>query len=381
MKELFTFDNVLIVPKFSTISSRSEVDISTNPSALPYMNIPIISANMDTITGHHMALEMQWNGAQACLHRFTSIEENVKMFKHSIIGDQECRSVPLVSIGLGMDELERAEALISVGAYAFVIDVAHAAQMSVVKQADELRTLLGENGSITVGNFATADTVKAFLEHSGDGIVDVVKVGIGPGSACTTRIKTGVGYPQLSAIMEIARLLDKVGISVIADGGMKTPGDIAKALGAGADCVMLGGMLAGTDETPGETMFVDDCGKLVKREDFLAKKIHLDGTVTYIEDEYSNSFPKVKKYRGSASKESYEVQGKNASHRTAEGESFLVPYKGPVKNVLQDIEGGLRSAFSYVGARNLREFQSKVEFVRISDATLTENKAHGKQDR
>lgn len=366
MKELFTFDNVLIVPKFSTISSRSEVDISTNPSGLPYMNIPIISANMDTITGHHMALEMQRSGAQACLHRFTSIEENVKMFKHSIIGDQECRSVPLVSIGLGMDELERAEALISVGAYAFVIDVAHAAQMSVVKQADELRTLLGENGSITVGNFATADTVKAFLEHSGDGIVDVVKVGIGPGSACTTRIKTGVGYPQLSAIMEIARLLDKVGISVIADGGMKTPGDIAKALGAGADCVMLGGMLAGTSESPGEVIGEYE-------------------TITHFNKGYpediSTFVPTHKKYRGSASKESYEAQGKNASHRTAEGESFLVPYKGPVKNVLQDIEGGLRSALSYVGARNLREFQSKVEFVRISDATLTENKAHGKQDR
>src|SRR5581483_6034669 len=180
----------------------------------------------------------------------------------------------------------------------------------------------------------------------------------GPGSACTTRMKTGVGYPQLSAIQEISQWLTPKGIPVIADGGMKTPGDIAKAIGAGASMVMLGGMLAGTYETPGETVQQD--GKPCQSVSF--------ETISKV----------YKKYKGSASKESYEEQGKSASWRTAEGESFLVPYKGPVEDVLQDIEGGLRSAFAYVGAQNLQQFQWRCRFVRITPSTVVENGAHGK---
>lgn len=379
MREAFTFDDVVIAPKFSTVPSRKDVDLSVKTHYESFQDIgalrlPIISANMDTITGPEMAKAMLAYGAQACLHRFCTIEENIKMFERSYGSESDVwETRPMVSIGLGKHELERAEALYNKGAWRFVIDVANGASIAVVEQVRALRKIIDFDGSITVGNFATDESVKAFLEHLG-GAVEGIKVGVGPGSACTTRVKTGIGYPQLSAILEISRLLKKTGISVIADGGMKAPGDVAKALAAGASLCMLGGMLAGTDETPGEALYVDGQGRYVKPEDFLAT---VDGKL--FRDEYSESFKKVKKYRGSASKESYEVQGKVASHRAAEGEAFYVPYKGPVADILQDIEGGLRGSFSSVGARDLREFHAKAEFVRVTSAGYIEGTPHGKK--
>ena len=361
MKELLTFDDVLIAPKFSKIKSRADVDLSVDMKG-GNIRLPIISANMDTVTGKEMALAMAQNGAIGCLHRFCTPTENAAMLSYAThIGRP-----PMVSIGLGDAELRRAEILLrepTIGAEIFVIDVAHGAQAEVAKQALELRRIIGRTNNIYVGNFATADSVAHFLEIAGDAI-DGVKVGVGPGSACTTRIKTGCGIPQLTAIVEIAKLLENTNLHVIADGGMRTPGDIAKALGAGAHMVMLGGMLAGTDETPGEIVFKNING------------VVCPSNLGLPEDE--TMYPRFKKYRGSASKESYEAQGKDTNHRTAEGESFLVPYKGSVANVLKNIEGGLRSAFTYVGAKNIEEFHQKVEFVRITNSGLRESGAHGK---
>lgn len=359
MNEMFTFDDVLIVPKFSMIESRKETDLFGLVSGVSF-ELPIISANMDTVTGAKMAHAMNHHGAMSCLHRFGSIQDTVDLYR-------EGRTpTTLVSIGLGGNELERAEALYSFGAYRFVIDVAHGAQMSVVKQVKALHELIGTTITIMVGNFASLKSVEDFKHHLGKNLVDSIKVGIGPGSACTTRIKTGVGYPQLSAVMEIARGQK---LPVIADGGMRTPGDICKALAAGAQAVMLGGMLAGTDETPG--MIVDQHGHTGLLEDGMWTRA---GSTTKVEN-----VKFYKKYRGSASKESYAVQGKDTTWRTAEGESFTVPYKGPVSNVIQDIEGGLRSSMTYVGASNLAEFREKAEFVRITSATSSENGAHGKR--
>jgi IMP dehydrogenase len=349
MRELLTFDDVLIVPKFSHLESRSQVNLSTNIRALQF-SLPVISANMDTVTGPRLAQAMIQNGAQACLHRFGTIDQTIQDFLAT--KGYENKDPAMVSIGLGPMELERAKALFDVGAHTFVIDVAHGAQISVVKQVKALRELLGRHVNLVVGNFASGASVETFIHYVGMD-VDAFKVGIGPGSACTTRIKTGVGYPQLSAIMDITRTLIQTGIPVIADGGIKKPGDIAKAIGAGASMVMLGGMLAGTEETPGELVMKGEGG---------------DWNVS-----------KWKKYRGSASLESYQAQGKEAKHRAAEGESFLVPYKGTVADVLQDIEGGLRSAMTYVGARNLDEFKRQCEFVRVSSSTIAENGAHGKR--
>lgn len=356
MKEALTFDDVNIVPGFSDIDSRDKVDLSSTIVPNCTMTLPVIAANMDTIVNENMARTMLNHGAQACLHRFQSIEDTVKMFKNSFSGYDHLNR-PMISIGLGQKELERADALYNVGCFMFVIDVAHGAQLSVVKQARRLREIIESNGRIIVGNFASGKSVADFVNHFDK--VDSFKVGIGPGAACTTRLKTGVGVPQFTAIQEVSNTLKGMGMSssVIADGGLKTSGDIAKALGAGASSVMVGSMLAGTDEAPGEVIETNCAYK--NQDPFIITK--------------------HKKYRGSASQESYDAQGKVGKHRTAEGESFLVPYKGPVANVLQDIEGGLRSSFTYVGALNLKEFQEKVEFVKVTHAGHIEGHAHGKQ--
>jgi IMP dehydrogenase len=340
MNELVTFDDVLIKPRFSELTSRQDVDLSTIFGEHTKLDLPVISANMDTVTNSKVAIELAKVGATACLPRFMSIENNVKLFNES----RYQHRIPMVSVGLGEHELDRAYALFSAGATVIVIDVAHGAQISVVKQVAKISNIVGNNADIVVGNFASAESIDDFKFMLNKNTVAAWKIGIGPGSACTTRVKTGVGVPQLSAIQECVAAKN----TVIADGGLKTPGDIAKALGAGASAVMIGGMLAGTDETPG---------------DF--HKTNNDDTL-------------YKKYRGSASKESYDDQGKTAKWRTAEGDSFLVKAKGPVGDILQDIEGGLRSSFTYVGAKNLKDFQAKVRFVRISGSSIKENGAHGK---
>lgn len=353
MSELITFDDVLIKPRLSTIKSRSEVNLSTQLGPLK-LSLPILSANMDTITGTEMAIAMWIRGGLGVLHRFQGIVENITQLTEARRQGAE----PAVSIGLGKEELERAENLYRNGARVIVIDVAHAAQIQVVEQFVAVKEKCPE-AYLVVGNFATGESIMEFIGECGYAFVKdfnkdaAVKVGIGPGSACTTRIKTGVGIPQLSAIVDCA----KTGVTIIADGGMKTPGDIAKALAAGARAVMLGGMLAGTEETPGEI------------ETIVTKHGNFGEPV---------ESKQVKKYRGSASKESYELQGKRSSWRTAEGESFTVLCKGRVGAVLSDIEGGLRSAFTYVGARNLQEFQQKAILMRVSTNSVKESGAHGK---
>ena len=362
MKEALTFNDVNIVPGFSYIESRKDVDLSSMGMALP-----IISANMDTITNSVLARAMLDNGAQACLHRFCTIEENVQTFLDSCSTKISDKTKPMVSIGLGDKELDRASALLHANAEIFVIDVANGAQFSVAKQALKLKEIIKNNGSIIVGNFASAKSVKDFLYYFNE--LEALKMGVGPGSSCSTRVKTGVGVPQFTAIQEIVNVLKNTGIKTIADGGMKTSGDVAKALGIGADAVMSGSFFAGTDESPGEVIYIHK-GVQIPEGATLDPKCYFD-----------QIGPKpFKKYRGSASKESYEAQGKVGKHRTSEGESFMVPYKGPVANVLQDIEGGLRSAFTYVGALNLKEFHDKVEFVRVTHAGHVEGTPHGKSN-
>lgn len=354
-----SFDDVLISPQFSTVASRKDVQLTTDLGLL----LPVISSNMDSVTGPAMAKAMQNAGAQACLHRFQSIEDNVSQFQES--------GKPWVSLGLGDKELERAEALYQAGATTFVIDVAHGASMSVVNQTKELRKLI--HGSIIIGNFATAQSVKDFLHHLGDENVAAIKVGIGGGSACTTRVVTGCGMPTFSSIVDCADL----GIPIIADGGIRNSGDVAKSLAAGASAVMLGRMLAGSEESPGNTSY--------KRLDMWPGIDIQPGDKIFVpngQKPYSKGSiidrPVAKQYRGSASAESYKAQGKEASHRTAEGESMLVPYTGPVASTLQQIEAGIRSSMSYVGAHTIKEFQQKAKFIQISNSGIIESRAHGK---
>lgn len=331
-----TFDDVLVVPRFTGVASRKDVQLDSDFLGLG-LTIPIIAANMDTVTEDKMARVMLSYGATACLHRFMNKEENAEMMKNARVGNHSA----IGSVGLGVYEVERAELLAQAGASAICIDVANGASSEVVKQLKAVRSVV-KNLPVIVGNFASASSVAQFEDASGSSRPDAYKVGIGPGSACTTRIKTGVGVPQLSAIMDVLNVTDRI----IADGGCKTPGDVSKALIAGAKLVMVGGMLAGTYEAPGDVKVVD--GK------------------------------RYKTYRGSASKSSYEKQGKTASWRAVEGEEFLVPFKGPVETILQDIEGGLRSTCTYVGAKNLQELYEFGQFVLVTNSGLKESGAHGK---
>lgn len=340
MKESLSFDDVLLTPKFSNVVSRKDVKISTTV-ANSFLPLPIISSNMDTVTNEVMAKAMSQNGGVGCLHRFQSVEDNIRQYINS-------QSYPWVSIGLGDAELERAQALYSVGANVFVLDVAHGASMEVVKQTKKLKYNLHPSAKIIVGNFANAKSIEDFNFHLGE-TVNAYKVGIGGGSACLTRVVTGCGNSTFGSILDCASL----GLDIIADGGIRNSGDFAKAIAAGAKAVMIGGLLAGTDEAPGEVIWDRDGEYLLSTG--------------------------YKKYRGSASHESYEVQNKVAKHRAPEGDSFLVPYTGSVANVLQSLEAGLRSSMSYVGAETILEFQQLAEFIRITGGGIAEGKAHGKQ--
>lgn len=331
-----TYDDVLLVPGYNGIRSRKDVNTEVELGKLKF-SVPVMSSNMDTITGVEMANRMAELGGLPILHRFMTIEENIELFKK--IKEPERVGV---SVGVGDPSLVRAEALIAVGAKIICVDVAHGHSKGVNQMIRRLREIYKDNIYVIGGNvvtYAGAD----YLAAAG---ADAIKIGVGPGSVCSTRIKTGYGYPQLSAIASCAKV-DRV---MIADGGIKTSGDVVKAIAAGAHFVMLGGMLAGTDETPG---------------DVLEQKTE-NGTAL-----------KVKRFRGMASREAQvDFMGVMADWKTAEGISTEVPCKGPVADVIQDIMGGLRSALTYCGARNIAELQRKAEFVQITPPGYLEGMPH-----
>lgn len=331
-----TFDDVLLIPAYNGIKSRNMVTVSVKVSGRTF-GIPIVSSNMDTITGVEMAKFMAAQGGLALLHRFVSIEDNVAMFKAA----NNPKHVG-ISIGIGDDGLARAEALIGAGAEILCVDVAHGHSKEVNRTIKAIREKWAHNVMIIAGNVATYAGAD-YLAAAG---ADVIKVGIGPGSVCTTRIKTGFGVPQLSAIIDCAR----VDRHVIADGGIRNPGDAVKALAAGADLVMLGGMLSGTDETPGE----------------IIERTLPDGKVK-----------RFKSFRGMASREAQEdYMGQMQEWKTAEGVALEVSSKGSAKNVLLDIMGGIRSGMTYCGALEIRELKRKVQFMEITAAARSEGTPH-----
>ena len=275
------------------------------------------------------------NGGIGVLHRFMSIEDNVKMFI-------ACKHRVFVSIGCMETEFERAEALRDAGADSFCIDVAHAHARYVGNTLKQLRKLVGKNACIMAGNVATY----AGADYLASCSADIVKVGIGGGSVCTTRIKTGFGVPNLTAIKHCSR----VDRSIVADGGIRTPGDVVKSLAFGADFVMLGSMLAGTRPTPGQIhTSTDETGKKIQ----------------------------VKTYRGMASREVQDdYRGGMADWKTAEGISTNVIYRETEEEIIADLIGGLRSGLTYGGASTIREMQRKLDFIRITPAGKTESMPH-----
>lgn len=350
----YSFDDVLLVPRYNDIPSRKNVDTSVKFGGLN-LSIPILSANMDTITGHDMARIMSDLGGLGVLHRFCSIEDNRRLY-HQVVGGCNVKTPKETVVSLGVNEnLDRFDALYDAGAHYFCVDVAHGHTKAIgkfvklLKQSKDIFVIAGN-----VCTHAGAD----YLASCG---ADAIKVGIGPGSVCTTRVKTGCGVPQLSAIMDCA----KVDRLIIADGGIKTPGDAVKALAAGAHIVMLGGMLAGCDETPGD---------IIPKGSPIRKPIIVDGMIA--SQEISTGPLKI--FRGMASKEAQEdFFGSQAEWKASEGVQIKVRAKGPVKDVIADLMGGIRSGMTYMGAKDLSALRRNAEFIEVTPNGISENKPHG----
>jgi IMP dehydrogenase len=336
MSEAITYDDVLLVPSYNHWESRKVVDISnTDKSGKLSLKLPLMTSNMDTITESEMADYIGAKGGIGALHRFMSIEDNVAMFKR-------CNFPVFVSIGCSDSDQERAEALRDAGANFFCVDVAHAHARYVGRTLKQIRKMVGKQACIMAGNVATY----AGADYLASCSADIIKVGIGGGSVCSTRIKTGFGVPNLTAIRQCCR----VDRSIVADGGIRSPGDIVKAIAFGADFAMVGSMLAGTRPTPGPV-------------------------ITH--KQADGSLSKIKSYRGMASREVQEdYHGGMAEWKTAEGVCTEVAYREDEDHIVADIVGGLRSGLTYGGASTIRELQRKLDYIRITPAGRTESLPH-----
>lgn len=334
------FKDVMIRPKRSTLKSRAEVLLEREYKFLhsPYVwsGIPVIAANMDTVGTFEMAKVLADKQVVTAVHKHYSLKEWQGFLNNM---PKENLNYIAVSTGTGAEDSEKLEDILSLNAnLKFIcIDVANGYSEHFVSCVQEVRAKFPEK-IIIAGNVVTGEMVEELLISG----ADIVKVGIGPGSVCTTRVKTGVGYPQLSAIIECADAAHGLGGQIISDGGCTTPGDIAKAFGAGADFVMLGGMLAGHDESGGD---------IVERNG-----------------------EKFKFFYGMSSATAMEKHvGGVAEYRASEGKTVEVPYRGPVQDTLQDILGGLRSTCTYVGAGRLKELTKRTTFIRVAEQ---ENKVY-----
>jgi IMP dehydrogenase len=351
-----SFDDISLVPRYNNIVSRKNADTSVEFGGLK-LNIPIMSANMDTITGVTMARTMRTQGGLGFLHRFCSIEDNVQMYLDAVAQERMYPNERPVAqeavVSLGVNEgLDRFSALYECGARFFCIDIAHGHSRPV----GELITKIKEVDSavhVTAGNVCTA----IGAEYLADKGADAIKVGIGPGSVCSTRVKTGFGVPQFTAIRDCRR----VNCFLIADGGIRNGGDAVKAFYAGADAIMIGGMLAGCDETPGELIRAGH-GPLIDDNGDFSKRPQVDQKV----------------FRGMASKEAQEdFMGGQADWKTAEGVEIRVEAKGPVFQVVGDLMGGIRSGMTYCGANNLGQIRERADYVEITAAGTAEGRPHG----
>ncbi|MBI0033747.1 MULTISPECIES: IMP dehydrogenase [Lactobacillus] len=363
VKEGLTFDDVLLIPAESHVLPN-EVDLHTQLAPNLKLNIPIISAGMDTVTEGAMAIAIALQGGLGVIHKNMSITAQageVANVKNVVVPsnitkaavDDNNHLLVAAAIGVTSDTFERAEALIEKGADAIVIDTAHGHSAGVLRKIKEIRDHF-PHVTLIAGNIATGDAARALFDSG----VDIVKVGIGPGSICTTRVVAGVGVPQITAIYDAATAAREYHKPIIADGGMKYSGDIVKALAAGGNAVMLGSMLSGTTEAPGE-VFESDGQKY--------KTYRGMGSVGAMAQAHGSS-------------DRYFQGGVNEANKLVpEGVEARVEYKGDVSDIIFQIIGGLRSGMGYVGAATIDELRENAQFVKITNAGLRESHPHDVQ--
>lgn len=344
-KTALAYDDINLIPNYSEIESRQDISLRTKLTNRYQLDIPLIASPMDTVCESDMAIAMADMGGVGCVHRFMTIDRQAdevkKVHSHlygggfgSLKAKRGCEIPIMAAIGANGDYLERAQELVKNGTNVVLIDVAHGYHSFVMNAVKTLKRQLPSHVDVIAGNVATGDAAYN-LEVVG---ADAIRVGIGGGSLCTTRIKTGFGVPNVTSL-EDCKTLTKV--PIIACGGIRNSGDIAKALAIGASSVILGSLLAGTKEAPGKIIEQSD-GSLYKR------------------------------YRGAASLETKSVHGQ--AQRNVEGESTVVPFKGKAKFVVDGLLDGLRSALSYAGASTIEQFHP--QYVIVTNAGIAEARPH-----
>ncbi len=343
IKDSLTFDDVTLIPQYSSVLPTETI---TNCKLSKNLNlqIPLLSSAMDTVTESKMAIAISKSGGIGVIHRNLSINKQVAEVqkikrRNYIVG---------AAIGVSTKDLERAEELSRIKTDLIVIDTAHGHTKKVLNMIRKIKKKL-KNSTLCVGNIATGKAAK-FLADNG---VDIVKVGIGPGSICTTRLVTGIGVPQLSAVMDVKKALKKYKTKIISDGGIKYSGDLAKAIAAGADAIMIGSLFSGTAESP---------GKIIKYKGKLYKNFRGMGSVGAMN-------------AGSADRY-YQKKFKDVTKYVPEGVEGMVKYKGSVKEIIYNLIGGLKSSMGYMGAKSIIDLQKKGHFIKISKAGFYESMVH-----
>jgi len=344
IKEALTFDDVTLVPRYSEILP-SEVNTEISLTNSLKLKIPVLSSAMDTITESKMAIGIAKAGGMGIIHRNLDIKKQIneikKVKKHKLLVG--------AAVGAGPNEFKRSEAIIKEGVDMIVVDTAHGHSKKVAEIIKFIKKINIKKIALCAGNIATAEAAK-FLVNLG---VDIVKVGIGPGSICTTRLVAGIGVPQLSAILTVRKGLKNKNIKIISDGGIKYSGDLTKAFAAGADAVMIGSLFAGTDEAP---------GKLIKMNGKLYKNFRGMGSIGAMN-------------KGSADRY-FQSSQKDFSKYVPEGVEGFAKYKGDVGSIIYKLVGGLKSSMGYLGSKDVYNLRNKANFVKITKAGFYESMVH-----
>ena len=344
IKEELTFDDVTLAPKYSEILP-SEVDTSINLTKNLKLKIPLLSSAMDTVTESNMAIAIAKAGGIGVIHRNLDVKKQIleikKVKKHKLLVG--------AAVGASITEFDRAKAILKEDVDLIVVDTAHGHTKKVGEIVKYIKQIKGKNVALCAGNIATPEAAK-FLIKLG---VDIIKVGIGPGSICTTRLVAGIGVPQLSAILSVRNAFKKRNVKIISDGGIKYSGDLAKAFAAGADAVMIGSLFAGTDETP---------GRLIKIRGKLFKSFRGMGSVGAMN-------------KGSADRY-FQTKQKDISKYVPEGVDGFVKYKGDVGSIIFKLIGGLKSSMGYLGSKDIVKLRNKPHFVKITKAGFYESMVH-----